>query len=490
MTETANENLDDAKRINAQLSMPVTEDNRSLPINATAIGPFIGNTIPYKAEESEEILNKPTIRQPIRVINTPGDIQQYSELADQNGDNINMYDYQLSPELANKIKDRHNTVDAGYLTGNPAAKLSFYFHELAHYNREHKGIDHISNGNAETNLTLNYVDEKSAYVTQNIALVNIYNQCKNSGAEYFIYPDVKIKTDELLDMYPNLRECIEKNGSDLTDKNTLIAISKNAAKNWDELYFQSYQEIAFADDAIESNCSLMEQIQAAKDGNKAMSEQLKDIDIGYGMHIDLPDECKSFIYPDKTWVKDFIIENKEGYHPSNEGLLAIDAYLESRGLKTNKAKDAYIREQHEKIVNRTADADAVLKDLMLNADMNPDNDRSIYYADNLLEKKENGTLVVRDINSGDNTFYPVTQDSTRLSQQLQTQTGKYPPDTPTPEIAAQRTLAELKMSNACTMNEYRQEKAAQAPSEPQPEKATPAISNNLILANASKQSSR
>ena len=490
MTETANENLDDAKRINAQLSMPVTEDNRSIPIDATAIGPFVGKTTPYKAEESETTPKKPTIRQPIRVINTPEDMQQYRELADQNGGNINMYDYQLSPELANKIKDIHNSPDAGYLTGNPAAKLSVYFHELAHYNREHKGIGHISSGNAETNLTLNYVDEKSAYVTQNIALVNIYNQCKNSGAEYFTYQDVKIKTDELLDMFPNLRECIEKNGSDLTDKNTLIAISKNAAENWDEHYFQGYQEGEFASYALESNCSLIEQIQAAKDGNKAMSEQLKDIDIGYGMHIDLPDECKSFIYPDKTWVKDFIIENEEGHHPSNEGLLAIDAYLESRGHKTNEAKDAYIREQHEKIVNRTADADAVLKDLMLNADMNPDNDRRIYYADALLEKKENGTLVVRDVSSGDNTFYPVTQDSTLLSQQLQTQTGKYPPDAPTPEIAAQRTLAELQMSNACTMNEYRQEKAAQTQNEPQPEKATPAISNNLVLANASKQSSR
>lgn len=70
MTETANENLDDAKRINAQLSMPVTEDNRIIRVDATAIGPFVGKTTPYKAEESETTPKKPTIRQPIRVINT------------------------------------------------------------------------------------------------------------------------------------------------------------------------------------------------------------------------------------------------------------------------------------------------------------------------------------------------------------------------------------------------------------------------------------
>jgi len=486
------EQLDDATRINKQLSEPVTEDNRIIPVDGTAIGPFLAQTIPYQEEQTNQTPKKTTVIREQRQINTPEDLQKYRDLAHQNGDNIIMPDYNLSPELADKLKDVHNNYAAEYLNGNTAAKLAVYFHELSHYNRENKGIDNMPKGNAETNLTLNYVDEKSAHVAENLALVNIYDQCKKTGAEYFEYKDTKIKTDELLDMYPNLRECVEKNGSDLTKKDTLIAISKVAAESWDEHSLPSYKSGEFQEFTSENNSSIVEQIQAVKDGKIAMSEQLKDIDIGYGMHIDLPEECQSFIYPDKKEIQNFICENEDGRHPSNDGLLAIDAYLEKRGLKTNKAKDEYIRTQYEKIVNRAPDADNTLKDLMLNAELNPNNDKRIYYTDALIKKEQNGITVVS--NDNDKTFYPVNKEET-LAQQIKDQKGKYPPDAPTEEIDNKRTLADKQMSNACAVNDYHKEKAAkeaaqtEKQAEKQTEKSAPKEQNNIAMLKANQQKS-
>ena len=467
------EQLDEATRINKQLSEPVTEDNRINTVGGTAIGPFLAQTNPYKKEKKEKTNPQPTIIQPVRKINTVEDLKQYKELADQNGNNIRMPDYQFSPELENAIKNIRNDSAVEYFKGNPAAKLSVYFHELTHYNRQHKGINNIPNGNAETNLTLNYVDEKSAHAAETLALVNIYNQCKKTGAEYFEYKDIKIKTDELLDIYPNLRECVEKNGSDLTNKDTITAISKVAAENWENHSLPSYKSGEFQEFSIEENRSVVEQIQAVKDGKSAMSEQLKDIDIGYGMHIDLPEECKSFIYPDKKEIQNFICENEDGRHPSNDGLLAIDEYLEKRGLKSNKAKDEYIRTQYEKIVNRAPDADTTLKDLMLNAELSPNNDKRVYYTDGLKEEIQNGTKVVCDVNSNDKTFYPVKNEE-MLAQQIKDQKGKYPPDAPTQELEDKRTLADKQVSNACAMNDYQKDKAAkEAAKTAEPTKSAP-----------------
>ena len=452
MTETANQNNStDARRINEQLSTPVSESNRSLPIYKTCVGPFIGHSEPYQENEKakKQDPKKPDIVRPVRPLNSAEDLRSYTELANQNGDNIRLPDYQLSPELYEKLKNVKGNHQVEYLKGNPVAQLSTYFHELTHFNRTQKGINEPGNANSETVLTMNYVDEKSAYIAQNIAVVNIYNQCKKSGAEYFTYKDIKIKTEELLDIHPNLRECVEKNGSDLSDKNTLIAISKTAAEQWDKDSLPSYaaKKDEFSQFATEGNCSVIKQIKAVKDGQNAISEQLKDIDIGYGMKIDLPDECKSFIYPDKKFIQDFILNNVEGTHPSNEGLLAIDAYLEKRGLITNEAKDKYIREQYEKIVNRVPDADNTLKDLMLNAELNPNNKKTIAYTDGLIEKNENGKQVVSNDNG--KTYCPVTQDNAQLAQDIKMQKGKYPPDASTPEIAAMRAMNGVKMEVAC-----------------------------------------
>lgn len=477
---------EDALRLNQQISVPVTEDTRLIPIDRTSVGPFYGSIEPYHEEVTEPTNLKPTIIQEQRIINTPEDMDKYSDLAHQNGDNIVMPNYQLSEDLANKIKDIHNKHTVEYLNGNPAAQLSVYFHELAHYNREHKQIQNIPNGNAETNLALNYTDEKSAYVAQNIALVNIYNHCKERNIEYFVYKDTKIKTDELLDMYPNLRECVEKNGTDLTSKKSLTAIAKTASEVWDKDALPAYANSEFLEYIYESNRSIVEQIQAVKDGQKAMSEQLKDIDIGYGMKIDLPDECKSFIYPDKQFIQNFILENEDGGHPSNDGLLAIDAYLEKQGLKTNEEKDEYIRNQYSKIVNREPDADTTLKDLLLNAELNPNNDRRIYYTDGLLQKNINGVAMVSENNGNDN--YPIQNiESKDLVQEIKTQQGKYPPDAPTPELEAIRALNNTKMTvaanKATKVHEQQQTKEIK-----QPARQTTLTTENIIALQAKQNS--
>ena len=88
-----------------------------------------------------------------------------------------------------------------------------------------------------------------------------------------------------------------------------------------------------------------------------------------------------------------------GYSPSDKEVIALNDYLEKKGITKDEDKDKYIDEQFRKIVNRAPDADKELKNLMLG------NNGSIRYSDGLIEtrvpnsnlatiSKENGNTYV------------------------------------------------------------------------------------------------
>lgn len=413
------------------------------------MGPFFVFETSVDNKEREINAEKPTVSRSSHDINSFDDLQDIRGLAYQSSDNIVMREFNLSEDMEKKLEPIHNQVAAEYLKGNPAAEVAAYQHELAHYNREHKGISHLDYANGETNLALNYVDEKSAHVVETLSLVNVYNHCKEQNMEYFTYKNTTVKVDNLLDMYPNLKDTIEKQGSDLNNSETIKAIAKVAAEDWDEKSRPVYESKEFAEVAKESHASISAQIQGIKDGEKAMAEQLKNLDIGYGMKIDLPDECKEFIYPSKEYLHDYMTKSDimdKGAHPSNEGLLAIDKHLEEKGITSAEDKDKYLKIQYEKIVNRAPDADLKLKDLMLAAEMNPDRAKTIAYTDGLVEKRQDDKVLL----SGDNgkTFYEVNDKDNKnlLTQEIAAQKGKYPPDAASADDEVHRTINNRKMT--------------------------------------------
>lgn len=437
MTENAVNNI---AELSEQLNKPVEAQNKVGALDTTRVGPFIAiNSIVDKMER-ETNAPIPTIRSDKNQIDTEDDLKKIRELAYQNGDNIVMRDFVLSSEIQEKY-EHHHDAGAEYLKGNPAAHIATYLHELAHYNRNNAGLGHIDYANGETNLALNYVDEKSARVVETLAAVNIYNHCKAEGMDTFTYKDSTIKLDTLLDMYPNLKETIKKHGSDLTNPQTVTEIAKVAGEAWDQYTRPVFEEKEFIQASNEKHAFFSAQIQGVKDGEQAMAAQLKNLDIGYGMKIDLPEECKEIIYPSKEYLHNYIIEhNGKMSHASNEGLLAIDKYLEGKGITSAVEKEAYLKKQYENIVNRAPDTDVQLKDLMLAAEMNPNRGNIIAYTDGLMEKRQGDMQLV----SGDKgkTFAEVNQvhDKMLLAQEIALQTGKYPPDAISAADEVHRTL--------------------------------------------------
>lgn len=429
-----------------QLGKPVDSNNVSLKLEQTVVGPFFAFETSANNKERETNAEKPTVRRERLDVNTIEDLPR--DLAYQNGDNIVMREFNLSDEMKEKLASIHNHAGAEYVKGNPAAELSTLQHELAHYNREHNGSAHIDYANGETNFALNYVDEKSARVVETLSLVNVYNHCKEQNMAYFTYKDTTIKVDELLDVYPNLKETVEKHGSDLNNPETVTAIAKTVCEDWDKRARPIYEDKEFAEAAKESHASISAQIQGVKDGEKAMAEQLKNLDIGYGMKIDLPDECKEFIYPSKEYLHDYMMNSDvmdKGAHPSSEGLLAIDKHLEEKGITSAEDKDKYLKAQYEKIVNRAPDADLELKNLMLAAEMNPDRAKTIAYTDGLIEKRQGDKVLV----SGDNgkTYSELTdKDRALLAQEISAQKGKYPPDAASVNDDVIRTMSNRRMT--------------------------------------------
>ena len=117
----------------------------------------------------------------------------------------------------------------------------------------------------------------------------------------------------------------------------------------------------------------------------------KNLDIGYGIKIDIPDDCTNLMMPPQDFAQK-LTAKYTSFSPSTDGLLAIDNYLDNLGLKNDKAKDKYIREQYGNIVNRSPDADLKLKDLMLDC-CNPNNNM-IYYTDNIQERNIGGHTTI------------------------------------------------------------------------------------------------
>ena len=117
----------------------------------------------------------------------------------------------------------------------------------------------------------------------------------------------------------------------------------------------------------------------------------KNLDIGYGTKIDIPDDCVALMMPKKE-ITQQITASANSFSPCTDGLLAIDRYLEELGLKNDKDKDQYLKKQFANIVNRSDDADLKLKELML-ACCNKDNNM-IYYTDKLQVRNQGGIQTV------------------------------------------------------------------------------------------------
>ncbi len=414
-----------AKKLTQQLNAPVSEENKTVALGSTAVGPFPGCAIEDTPQKSKHKY-KPNFSSPkaqtdreIREIKSKEDYYKYDDMAyfDPTDKKLYIPKWVVSDEMADLIKKRlHGTWEAKLTTGDPAAEIAAERHENTHFTHDARGqtdTDRFEFLTSDMFVERDYATEKLAYSVQCLTLANIYSNCKKAGMETIEVNGEKMPIGSVMNQIPGLQETVEKNGFDPTSKESVANIVTLASNHWDKTYLEGYSDGQFSQQAQGgSSANIINQIQAAREQKKVLLDMTKNLDIGYHTKIDIPAECMPMLMP-KTEITQNITRSVSAFSPSTDGLLAIDKYLDECGLKNDKDKDKYIKEQYKNIVNRTPDADAKLKDLMLKCG-NSD-DWMIFYSDNLqVNNYQNIGVQTVSADMG-RTVYPLTRLDERLN---------------------------------------------------------------------------
>lgn len=407
-----------AARLSEQFNLPVTEENKKYSPEKTYIGPFLGvmfldDMLDKEKYKSNFSSPKSEMDRPVREINSREDYNQLDNLAyfDHSDKQVHIPQYVLSPDMAAIIKEKMgNTWTGEILLGNPAALIATKNHEDTHFLHNIRGQtdeDRLSFQTPDMLVERDYCTEKLAFSVQCLTLANIYTQCKDAGIETLQINGEERPLGSILEVVPGLRETVEQNGFDPKSEESLGNVIKLASAQWDEDYWNGYAYNHFVDTAEGGSCSgIMNQIQASRDQKKILTDMTKSLGIGYGMKIDIPEDCIPLMMP-KTELTQSVTDFK-AFSPCTEGLLAIDSYLDSLGLKNDKAKDEYLKTQYVNIVNRAPEADQELKKLLLDCS-NPGASRNqtIYYTDGLKAVDYGSFLTISEDNG--KTTYPVSR---------------------------------------------------------------------------------
>ncbi len=390
---------DIGKKITAQFKAPVSDDNKQITVDKTAVGPFPGFVVvdemdtDFKKYRSNFKSPSSVIARDVREINTKDDLMQYDDMAHYNPSDkkIHQPKWIVSDELRDKLLALEPSWSSKLVLGDTPADIATFYHEKAHFFHDQRGQTDNMERQFQTpdmRVEKNYVTEKVAYTVQCLALANIWKNCKEVGIETIEIAGKKQPLSEIFSQIPELKDEIENHGFNPDSKESLSRVILTAAKSWDKDYFAHYTESQFTDEINDSGSSnIMNQIVAAREHEKILQDMTKNLDIGYGVKIDIPDNCISLMMPPKNFAQN-LSSKHTSFSPSTDGLLAIDSYLDNLGLKNDKAKDQYIRQQYTNIVNRSPDADLKLKELMLNCCNK--NNNMIYYTDNIQERNIDG----------------------------------------------------------------------------------------------------
>lgn len=312
-----------------------------------------------------------------------------------------------------KGQPHHKSEDANeYIKKNPMAQWSMWLHELGHYSDDkHYGI--IGLENTPTNVTrFNNFTERKSMAIQYLGVADKYIRMKNDGITEFQYNNKSIPLDETLKICPGLKEVLDKYGTNLDDQQTSREIVK-AAENFLDDY--NTRDKNYENQAYEAYCKSydynrsyglsvrVDMAKNEKDKYETTTDSiLKQVNIGE-RYIDLT-HCKDLI--DTMKEKDvaaLVIEKNDKKHPyiSSEQLLAVNDYLEKKGMTDDTEKEMYIVENFLGTTQKDETADAGLRDVFLKT--SPEN-QTIVYSDGSKEdfaqkKKIEKTLLAKQLHT-------------------------------------------------------------------------------------------
>lgn len=303
----------------------------------------------------------------------------------------------------------NNPRELAYFNHNPISENGSSLHEFVH-KKHFLSDDAFSFGTTPTNAAkADRLTETSAFAVEYLSAAHQYNQFikahKETGsteAPGFQYTDNEgcvhnMPLEDMLDLYPGLKDVVTKYGFDLNDPQSTRRIVEVASKEWHNTYQKLYDEKQTPNRLLgvnelykEYNASfstryhqaLSEDVKHDASANKMLS----NLYIGNNTFVDLT-HCRDLLDTLTTQDAENLTQNMLYNTPSKETILAVNSYLESKGMYSDKEKDEYLKKAFTNIVNRTPDADIELRKL-LTAD-NP----KVLYADGLSISNQNDPML-------------------------------------------------------------------------------------------------
>ncbi len=262
-----------------------------------------------------------------------------------------------------------NLYEKEYANQNPMAENSTAYHEALHKRHaNHNGMYDVNRSIANT-LRTDRLTETTANAVQYLSTANAYTQLKKHGAKTFEYTTNKggeektitMPLENILDMYPGLREAMDGNDFSPDDPKMVRKIVAASAKNWENNYKESYYEQHLSSAAMIYGCQLAptfsfrlrlanNQKNPDKDFAKLSNEMLQNIYIGNNTTVDLTD-CEDLLntMSAEEAIKlenalKFGVAITNNTELSEENASAVESWLKNNGITSAEEQDKYIKQ--------------------------------------------------------------------------------------------------------------------------------------------------
>ena len=299
--------------------------------------------------------------------------------------------------------------------GNPAALNCLIYHELNHkHNYDHDGLGQLSW--TPTNAAKgDILTEKLSLCTEYLHMVEEYNTYKAEGKKTIEYNGEQHSIDSLLEVYPGLKEAVDKHGTDLNNPETKKAIVQAAMTYWQQDREKAYtrptgQTRTLINEGYHNfeNCSFSKQLELLQQEedtyNKVATAMMSDINIG-NQQISLTD-CRDIIDTFSTEDAQKMIKEECITLPSLQEYQEINTYLESIGKTSDEEKMKHISQTIKTASSSLDSYDRDLENIILS--YNP-----IIRNENAVIEKNGNTVIAID---GDKK-YDITEFALKNSQQ-------------------------------------------------------------------------
>lgn len=303
-----------------------------------------------------------------------------------------------------------------YANQNPLAENSIAYHEALHKRHaNHNGMYNVRRSPANT-LRTDRLTETTAHAVQYLSTANTYTLLKNQGIKTFEYTsnkDGKEKTftmplDDVLDMYPGLREAMDGKDFSPDDPEMVRKIVTASAKEWknnhEKNYYIQHLTTLATQTGLLSDASFSLRLHKARnqqtreqDFAKLSREMLQDVYIGNSTTVNLTG-CEDLLNTmsakeaDKLAQTIDIARNIQNLDLNGKDMQAVNKWLDEHGITDAKAKDDYLGKALTDITEpfNHPDTDPELQDLLAKAFINSSpepSDEEIFAVNDYLEKK-------------------------------------------------------------------------------------------------------